>query len=316
MRPVSNEFPDSQQFGEGATAGVAANSNPNSGMGYYVWLYGNYQPFGHAGKDIACPIGTPIYAPADGTVLYAGWTEDLPGNGDIRKWLFYYNFGGIITVIQHDGWISAIAHQSDNDAVSVGMRVKEGQFIGKSGNTKTRTTKVAPHVHIEALAYMDYRTDVRNGIIYGRVDPQQFFGGLAAAGSIQQEEQDMGFDPGQQWYADMVGAQARMDKRSVEMYDRIFGRDVQRWYNPSTNEVRTDPFVGGIPARSTDVHDVLATNNLVVSQTNKILEAISKIPGVDASVIASLRAELSAELKAATEGLQVTLVVQKDEVGK
>jgi hypothetical protein len=183
MRPVSNEFPDSQQFGEGATAGVAPSWTPDT-IGWYVRLYGNYQEFGHAGKDIACPIGTPIYAPADGTVLYSGWTEDLPGTGNIRKWLFYYNFGGIITVIQHNGWISAIAHQSDNDAVHVGMQVKEGQLIGKSGNTKTRTTYVAPHVHIEALVYLDYRTDVRNGIIYGRVDPTQFFGGLAAQGTI------------------------------------------------------------------------------------------------------------------------------------
>lgn len=180
MRPVSAEFETSQEFGEGATAGVAPSWTPNT-IGWYVRLYGNYQELGHAGKDIKCPIGTPIHAPADGTVLYAGWTEDLPGTGNVRKWLLYYNFGGIVTVIQHDGWISVIAHQSDNNAVHVGMKVKEGQFIGKSGNTKTRTTYVAPHVHCEALVYMDYRTDVRRGIIYGRVNPDRFFGSAAIA---------------------------------------------------------------------------------------------------------------------------------------
>jgi len=184
MRPVSAEFEVSQEFGGGATAGVVANPDPNSGMGYYVWLYGNYQPFGHAGMDIACPIGTPVYAPADGEVLYAGWCEDLPGNGSVRKWLLYYNFGGIVTVIQHNGWISVIAHQSTNDAVYAGMQVKEGQLIGKTGNTKTRTTYVAAHVHIEALVFNDYRTDVANGIIYGRVNPAPFFGGIAAQGTI------------------------------------------------------------------------------------------------------------------------------------
>jgi murein DD-endopeptidase MepM/ murein hydrolase activator NlpD len=183
MRPVAANFEVSQAFGGGATAGVVANPNQNSGMGYYVWLYGNYQPYGHAGMDIACPIGTPIYAPADGEVLYAGWTEDLPGSGSVRKWLLYYNFGGIVTVIQHDGWISVIAHQSTNDAVYAGMKVKEGQFIGKTGNTKTRTTYVAAHVHIEALVYMDYRTDVSKGIVYGRVNPEPFFGAIAAQGS-------------------------------------------------------------------------------------------------------------------------------------
>lgn len=185
MRPVSAEFETSQEFGEGATAGIVGNPDPKSGMAYYVWLYGNYQEYGHAGKDIACPIGTRIHAPADGTVLYAGWAEDLPGSGPVRKWLLYYNFGGIVTVIQHAGWISVIAHQSDNDAVYAGMRVTEGQLIGKSGNSKTRTTYVAPHVHLEALVFLDYRTDVRKGIIYGRVNPDPFFGeGIAAQGTI------------------------------------------------------------------------------------------------------------------------------------
>jgi len=205
MRPVSAEFEVSQEFGGGATAGVVANPDPNSGMGYYVWLYGNYQPFGHAGMDIACPIGTPVYAPADGEVLYAGWCEDLPGSGSVRKWLLYYNFGGIVTVIQHNGWISVIAHQSTNEAVYAGMQVKEGQLIGKTGNTKTRTTYVAAHVHIEALVFNDYRTDVSNGIIYGRVNPAPFFGGIAAQGTItpqsttESEEDFMGgkIDAGQ-----------------------------------------------------------------------------------------------------------------------
>jgi len=190
MRPVSAEFEVSQEFGGGATAGVVANPDQSSGMGYYVWLYGNYQPFGHAGMDIACPIGTPVYAPADGEVLYAGWCEDLPGNGSVRKWLLYYNFGGIVTVIQHNGWISVIAHQSTNDAVYAGMQVKEGQLIGKTGNTKTRTTYVAAHVHIEALVFNDYRTDVANGIIYGRVNPAPFFGGVAAQGTITTTSED------------------------------------------------------------------------------------------------------------------------------
>lgn len=179
----------SQEFGSGATAGIVANSNRNSGMGYYVWLYGNYQPNGHAGKDLKAKIGTPLYAIADGTVLYAGWCEDLPGTGNVRRWLLYYNFGGIVTVIQHQGWISITAHQSSNDEVTVGQRVKAGQLIGKSGNTKTRTTFVEPHVHIEALVYNDYRTDVKRGIIYGRVDPTPFFGqGIAAQGEVVRPE--------------------------------------------------------------------------------------------------------------------------------
>lgn len=179
MRPVEAKYRVSQHFGSGATQGIAPNSDPDSGWPYYVYLYGNYQPLGHAGLDIACPVGTPIYAPADGTVIYAGWSEDLPGTGPIRKWLFYYNFGGILTLIQHKGWISVIAHQSNNNHVKVGQKVKEGQLIGLSGNTKTRTTKVAPHVHIEAIVDLSYRST--GGLIYGRTDPEPFFGSAAIA---------------------------------------------------------------------------------------------------------------------------------------
>lgn len=194
MRPVSGEFETSQNFGDMATWGVRGNVNaPSDTVEYWVGLYGDYQPYGHAGMDIACPIGTPIYAPADGTVLYAGWTEDLPGTGEIRQWLMYWNFGGILTAIQHDGWISFIAHQSNNDMVRPGQQVKEGQLIGYSGNTKTRATTVAAHVHCEALVYMDYRTRPQEGIIYGRVDPRPYFGAIAAMGGTTTpiEEDDM-----------------------------------------------------------------------------------------------------------------------------
>lgn len=191
MRPISVAYRTSQEFGSGATAGIAPNADPASGWAYYVHLYGNYQPHGHAGQDIACPVGTPVHAIEDGTVVYAGWTEDLPGSGAIRKWLFYWNFGGILTVIQHNGWLSAYAHQSTNDHVKVGDEVSRGQLIGLSGDTKTRTTKVAAHLHVEAIVYLDYRTDVARKIIYGRVDPSQFYTqGLAAQGTTTTTEDE------------------------------------------------------------------------------------------------------------------------------
>lgn len=182
MRPVEDRFPTSQNFGDMATEGVVGDVNASQDtVEYWVGKYGNYQPYGHAGMDIACPVGTPIVAPADGTVLYAGWTEDLPpGYGEIRQWLMYWNFGGILTAIQHDGWVSFIAHQSNNDMIHVGQYVREGQLIGLSGNTKTRDTYVAAHVHAEALVYLDYRSRPSEGIIYGRVDPRRYFGSVSA----------------------------------------------------------------------------------------------------------------------------------------
>jgi hypothetical protein len=100
---------------------------------------------------------------------------------------------------------------------------------------------------------------------------------------------------------------AEQERKLNAIYDRVFGRDVQRWFNPETLEVIFEARDGFIPARSTDIHDVIATNNLVISQTNKILDAVSKVPGVDPTMIQVLRDELKTELKAATSNLTVVL---------
>jgi hypothetical protein len=190
VRPVSSEYEVSQDFGSYATAGVVGNAYGNE-VQQLVAMYGNYQPFGHAGQDIATPIGTPVVAISDGTVLWAGWGEDLPGDeswgpsGYFQRWALYKTFPGICTVIQHWWGISVTAHMSDAP-LNVGDKVTEGQQIGLTGNTKARGQAVGAHVHIEALIDLSYTTG--GGLIYGRTDPTQFYGGLAAQGSATQEE--------------------------------------------------------------------------------------------------------------------------------
>jgi murein DD-endopeptidase MepM/ murein hydrolase activator NlpD len=141
----------------------------------YVQRYGNYQPFGHAGMDIACPEGTEVRAIAAGTVLWADWGTSLPGDetdaGYRRRWYLYKGFPGIVTLIQHPDWISVYAHLSRAD-LNPGDRVTEGQRIGLSGGTGG----VDPHLHVEALVNMSYRTG--GGLIYGRTDPAPYFGSL------------------------------------------------------------------------------------------------------------------------------------------
>lgn len=93
------------------------------------------------------------------------------------------------------------------------------------------------------------------------------------------------------------------------IYDRVFGRDVQRWFNPDSMEVRTEPFAGAIAARSSDVHDVISTNRWIEANTKRILDAIAGIPGISEATIQGLREQLSNELEAATRNLEVTLTV-------
>lgn len=179
MRPVDAIHEVTQGFASMATQGVAPSWTPNT-VGWYVRLYGNYQPFGHAGVDIGCPIGTRVYAMAAGRVVWADWGSNLPGDeswgslGYFRRWAFYKNFPGILTVIHHPQLgphvYTAYAHLSTNDAAPIGTQVKEGQLIGLSGNTGG----VAPHLHIEKLVDPTYSTG--NGLIYGRADPVSMFG--------------------------------------------------------------------------------------------------------------------------------------------
>lgn len=85
----------------------------------------------HRGLDIAASIGTPIYAPADGVVIYSGKKID---------------FGNIVMIAHYDnGIVTKYAHNSEN-LVSVGQRVSRGDHIASIGLTGKTT---GPHLHYE-----------------------------------------------------------------------------------------------------------------------------------------------------------------------
>ncbi|MGN1416230.1 MAG: peptidoglycan DD-metalloendopeptidase family protein [Oscillospiraceae bacterium] len=109
------------------------------GNGEYFWpVDGGYisSPFGgernHKGLDIAAPLGTPIYAAADGTVIDvgSGW------NG---------GYGNCVVIQNDDGNITYYAHQSET-ACEVGEHVDAGQLIGYVGSTGDSTGN---HLHFE-----------------------------------------------------------------------------------------------------------------------------------------------------------------------
>lgn len=134
-------------------------------------------------------------------------------------------------------------------------------------------------------------------------------GGITYQGSTNTEGFLMALNDQDQ--QNIYAAIGRLDKAVAEIYDRVFGRDVQRWYHPDNpGDVRTYAFEGSVAARSADVNDVLSTNRIIEANTNKVLTALSGLPGIDANVIAGLREQLAAELKAATESLSVTLTVK------
>lgn len=86
----------------------------------------------HKGIDIATPVGTPIYATADGVVSHAGPGARAPG-----VW------GGQEIHVKGGGLERWFAHLSQI-MVRVGQRVKQGQLLGKTGNTGISS---GPHLH-------------------------------------------------------------------------------------------------------------------------------------------------------------------------
>lgn len=84
----------------------------------------------HEGLDVSAPMGTPIEATANGTVVSAGWE---PGYGNTL-------------VIDHGfGIVTRFAHAS-RILVRVGEHVRRGERIALVGNTGLST---GPHLHYE-----------------------------------------------------------------------------------------------------------------------------------------------------------------------
>jgi murein DD-endopeptidase MepM/ murein hydrolase activator NlpD len=99
----------------------------------------------HPGLDFAAPLGTPIYATANGTVTVASNT----GNG----------YGNHVVINHGYGYETLYGHMSRIKA-KVGQKVKRGEVIGWVGSTGKST---GPHCHYEVH---------KNG---QKIDPVYFF---------------------------------------------------------------------------------------------------------------------------------------------
>lgn len=87
----------------------------------------------HTGIDFAAPIGTPIYATADGKVAEVS----------VR----FSGYGKLVEIDHGFGYHTRYAHMHDF-AVRQGQNVKRGELIGYVGDTGLST---APHLHYEVL---------------------------------------------------------------------------------------------------------------------------------------------------------------------
>lgn len=86
----------------------------------------------HKGVDLASPIGTPIRAPADGVVIFAGAKV---------------GFGNFIMIAHGNGVVSRYGHNAQN-MVRPGQKINRGEQIATVGMTGKTT---GPHLHYEVL---------------------------------------------------------------------------------------------------------------------------------------------------------------------
>ena len=101
----------------------------------------------HTGLDIGASSGATIIAADGGSVTTAS---------------VYGSYGNCVIIDHGNGYQTLYGHMS-SIAVSAGETVSQGQTIGYVGSTGVST---GPHCHFEVFA---------GG---GRIDPEQFFGGL------------------------------------------------------------------------------------------------------------------------------------------
>lgn len=82
----------------------------------------------HYGMDVACPVGTPVFAVLPGRVVHDMW----------KGW------GGLTVVLEHEGNVETVYCHLSEILVKYGEKVEKGQPIGLSGNTGRSS---GPHLH-------------------------------------------------------------------------------------------------------------------------------------------------------------------------
>lgn len=97
----------------------------------------------HTGVDFASPIGTPVYATADGVINAANFSTG--------------GYGYLVKIDHSLGFMTYYAHLN-KIVVQKGMFVKRGQLIAYSGNTGQST---GPHLHYE-IRFLGNVVDPKN----------------------------------------------------------------------------------------------------------------------------------------------------------
>jgi len=111
----------------------------------------------HAGIDLAAREGTPVLAPGDARVVFAG---RFPLNRNVRWW----RYGNVVVLKHGERYVSIFAHLEEI-SVRRGAQLVRGEQLGTVGNTGWSTS---PHLHYEVRVTDDEGSEPKP------VDPRIF----------------------------------------------------------------------------------------------------------------------------------------------
>ena len=167
---------------------VAPDASSNSPDRFYLYGTtgrGEYEV--HHGQEFVNPLGTPVLAVADGTIVVAG-QDHLPqcgagGNEICGRRPDYY---GNVIILKLDAQykkqpVYVTYGHVQEWYVHPGQRVREGEAIGKVGQAGIA---IGPHVHIETRVGANSYASTRNPILWMRPLP----GTGVLAGRLQDRE--------------------------------------------------------------------------------------------------------------------------------
>jgi|GEM_PF-216057 len=98
----------------------------------------------HAGIDLAAPVGSEVYAPADGYVSFA---DRYP----LRRSVAWWRYGNLVVLRHGDRFVTLYGHL-DEIRVRRKQKVRQGELLGTVGNTGWSTSS---HLHYEVRRMED-----------------------------------------------------------------------------------------------------------------------------------------------------------------
>lgn len=92
----------------------------------------------HSGLDFASPRGTPIFAAANGVIIFIGW------NGTVKT-----GYGRHIAIKHNGTYSTTYSHLNGfRKGLTTGSKIRQGEVIGYVGSTGYST---GPHLHYEVI---------------------------------------------------------------------------------------------------------------------------------------------------------------------